>query len=160
MTMTQDERLALLVAMDKQLSPALREAKAEARDRLLEACAADGTDRRAIRVGGQKVGEVGVSYAKGAPVILGGAEEEAIAYLRQLGLTEERPAAGWEESFAQAGADVVCTATGEVVPWATWKPSAPKGASVRGCKPEQVVAALQGRVGDGGIAALLEEAVR
>ena len=84
--LTSDERLALLAAVDKKVGPALKEAKAEACAQLMERCAEDGTDRRAVTVGGEKVGTVGVSYAKARPVILDA--PAAIECLRGMGLTE------------------------------------------------------------------------
>ena len=61
MEYTQDERLAVLTAMQKQIKPALDEAKAIARQEIMEGFAETHTDRRAIIVGDEKVGEIGVS---------------------------------------------------------------------------------------------------
>ena len=51
MEYTQDERLAVLTAMQKQIEPALDEAKAIARQEIMEGFAETHTDRRAIIVG-------------------------------------------------------------------------------------------------------------
>ena len=66
---TKDEKLALLCALDKRVTPALKDAKDEARAEIMDAYAENGTDRKAILVGGEKVGEVGISYSKPAPFI-------------------------------------------------------------------------------------------
>lgn len=152
---TDDERLALLAAIDRKVSPALKEAKAAACAELMERCAEDGTDRRAVVVGGQKVGTVGVSYAKAHPVILD--MPQALECLREMGLTEEAPARGWEDAFTAVAGTVVAKDTGEAVPWAVWEPERPKGASVRVSDPQKVLDAFGARLSDGNPLALLEE---
>ena len=62
MEITKDEQLAFLCALDKRVAPALKEAKNEARAEIMDAYAENGTDRKAILVGGEKVGEVGISF--------------------------------------------------------------------------------------------------
>lgn len=146
MDVTKDERLAFLVALDKRVKPALDDAKSEARESLMGAFAEDGTDRRAILVGGEKVGEVGVSYSKAAPYIYRERMADALDFLRQVGLVDEAPAKGWETKFDLIGGQIVYKPTGEVVDWAGWQPRAAKGASVRGCKPEDVMRAFGPRL--------------
>lgn len=153
---TKDERLALLCAMDKRIAPALKEAKAEARAEMLELAEAFGTDRKAIKVGGTKVGEIGLSYGKAHPFVYNGCEEEALKQLEALDLVEVVPAKGWEEHFELVGDSVVCKDTGEVVKWCGWQPEVVKTATVRGCKPEDVLAALGGRIEAVDVAGLLE----
>ena len=121
MELTNDEQLALLVAMDKRLKPALDDAKSEARARLMDGFGKTGDDRHAIRVGTEKVGEVGISYSKAEPVITADKREEAMDFL-------------------------------------LWQPSAAKNAVVRGCKPEDVLGAFQGRLPSEQILALIEGA--
>lgn len=156
MAVTPDEQLALLSAIEKRLAPALKDAKDRARADIMERCAEDGTDRRAIMVGGEKVGEVGISYGKAAPFIYAERMPEALGFLRQVGLVQESPAKGWEESFDLVGGKVVYKPTGEVVEWAGWNPKAAKSAAVRGCKPEDVIRAFGPRLAGVGAAALLE----
>lgn len=156
MELTASERLALLAAMDKRIAPALKDAKDDARREVMEAYAADGTDRRAVLVGGEKVGEVGVSYSKPAPFVWPGQEKEAVAALRELGLTEEVPAKGWEDHFDLVGGQVTCKDTGEVADWAGWQGKVAKGASLRGCKPDDVLAAFGARIASVDAVALLE----
>lgn len=146
MNLTDSEKLALLTALDKRIKPQLGELKDSARQSLLEAQAQDGTDRRAIMVGATKVGEVGVSYSKAAPYIRTERKKEAIECLAELGLVETVPAKGWESHFAYAGGKVICTDTGETVDWAGWEQSYAKSASVRGCKPEDVMEAFGERL--------------
>ncbi len=153
--LTQDERLALLIAVDKQLQPELKEAKSLARSELMRLNDECGADRRAVKVDGRKVGEIGCTYSKAKPFITD--DRAAIEYLRGLGLTEERPKDGWEESFAKAGDDIICTVTGEIVPFLAWEPERVKGAAVRGCKPQDVLDAMAGKLeGTNPLALLME----
>lgn len=152
--LTADERLALLAAIDKKVGPALKDAKSEACAGLMERCAEDGTDRRAVTVGGAKVGTVGVSYAKARPVIVD--MPAALACLREMGLTEEVPAKGWEGSFACVAGTVVAEDTGEACAWAAWEPERPKGASVRIDAPQKVLDAFGARLAGTDPLALLE----
>ena len=152
--LTDDERLALLAAIDGKVTPAYREAKSEACAELMERCAEDGTDRRAVTVGGTKVGTVGVSYAKAHPAIID--MPEALACLREMGLVEEAPARGWEDAFTCVAGAVVAKDTGEAVPWAVWEPERPKGASVRIADPQKVLDAFGARLSGSDPLALLE----
>ena len=153
---TKDERLALLVAMSKRLSPALTDAKDEARADLMARFAEDGTDRRAIIVGDEKVGEVGVSYSKPAPFIYAERMADALDFLGAVGLTERVPAKGWEREFERVGGEVVHKETGEAVPWAGWQGKAPKAAAIRGCEPEDVLRAFGPRLYGPEVMALME----
>ena len=145
----------VLTAMQKQIKPALDEAKAIARQEIMEGFAETHTDRRAIIVGDEKVGEIGISYSKAAPVILKERMDEAVAFLDSIGMVDIVPKKGWEAHFAKAGDKVVCTDTGETVDWAMWCPKSPKTAAVRGCAPEDVMQALGPRVEGMSAAALL-----
>lgn len=151
-----DERLALLAIMEKKIKDKLDEEKDKAKDALMDRCAKDGTDRRAVLVGGEKVGEVGVSYAKGHPYITD--MPKALDTLRGMGLTVEIPVKNWEDYFAGVAGDVVSKDTGEIVPWAMWEPSRPKGAAVRIKDPQVVLDAFGARLADATLA-LLEEGV-
>lgn len=153
---TKDEKLAFLTALDKRIKPALDDAKAEARQEIMDAYAENGTDRKAILVGGEKVGEVGISYSKSAPYIYAERMADAIEFLRQVGLVQEAPAKGWENQFDLIGRQVVYKPTGEVVEWAGWNPKAAKTAAVRGCKPEDVLRAFGNRIASVDAIALLD----
>lgn len=146
MKLTDSEKLALLTALAMRIKPQLNELKDSARQSLLEAQSADGTDRRAIMVGGTKVGEVSVSYSKPEPYIMADRRKDAIECLEELGLVDKVPAKGWESHFTYAGGRVICTDTGETVDWAGWEPSAAKTAAIRGCKPEDVMEAFGERL--------------
>lgn len=156
MMLTGSERLALLVALDKRVKPALGDAKDAARQSLIEDQARDGTDRRAIMVGGVKVGEVGVSYSKPAPHIMADRMDDALMFLSERGLVNVSPSKGWESHFTCVAGNVVCTDTGETVDWATWEPARAKSASVSGCDPEDVMAAFGPRLSEVTPLALLE----
>lgn len=156
MEMTKDAQLALLSAMNKRIKPALDDAKAAARNALLEDFQESGNDRHAILIDTTKVGEVGISYSEAQPVIKAERSQEALAFLTELGLTDVTPKKGWGQHFSIAGKDVICTDTGEVVDFLLWQPSMAKTAAVRGCKPEDVLAAFQGQLPTDEIIGLLE----
>ena len=156
MEITKDEQLAFLTALDKRIKPALDDAKAEARQEIMDRYAEDGTDRKAILVGGEKVGEVGISYSKDVPYIYRERMADALDFLRQVGLVTETPAKGWETKFDLIGGQVVYKPTGEVVEWAGWNPKAAKTAAVRGCKPEDVMRAFGPRLASVDAVALLD----
>ncbi len=153
---TKSEKLALLVAMDKRIAPELKLAKDEARQEIMEGYAQDGTDRRAIIVGDEKVGEVGISYSKAAPFVYAERMADALDFLESAGLTERVPAKGWEQEFELVGGQVVYKPTGEVVEWAGWQGKAPKAAAIRGCEPEDVMRAFGGRLQGADALALIE----
>lgn len=160
MNITPDEKLALLVAMDKQLKPELDNAKAEARQALLEGFEETHADRRAVMVGTEKVGEVGISFSTARPYMLPDREEDALAYLSQHGLTVEKPCNGWEKGFKYVDGHVIDNYTGEdVSDLFGWQPSTAKTASVRGCKPADVAEAFQGRLSGQTITAFIEGGV-
>lgn len=153
--LTSDEYLALVVAVDKTVAAKARAAKNEACARLV-AQAMDGeSDRKPVVVGGVKVGEVGVSYSKPAPVITD--RKKALEALREKGLTEEVPVKGWE-AYYTVDAGLVCDRdSGELVEWAEWEPQRVKGAAVRIDDTQAVLDAFGARIADaGGALALLE----
>lgn len=144
---TKDMRLAGLKAIEDAIRPELEAANGEARAELLELQEKSGVDRRAIRVNGEKVGEVGISYAKPRPAIAPGHEEEALDLLESMGLTERKPIKGWEQAFAHVDGHMVATETGETTGAIEWQGGYAKAASVRGCKPEVVIPAMRAALG-------------
>ena len=159
-SITPDERLALLAAMSKAVKPQLDEAKREAQEGLMDRFAEDGTDRRAIMVGGSKVGEVGMSFSKAAPSIRPGHEREALEAAIDMGLVDWSKVGSvlvrdWQKRFSQVGDAVVEAPSAELIEWLQWEPSRPKSAAVRGCKPEDVLPALRAKLGEGFAQALL-----
>lgn len=179
MEFTPDEKLALLVAMDKQIKPALNDAKSEARAKLMAAYDDNGTSRIDIQINGQKVGDVGITRSKAKPCIYD--MRAAMDYLRQIGCVVESPADGWENQFTRYmghvihpyatfdvgsamaidGDSVINTDTGEVVADIVdgafgWEPESIKTPTVRGCKPQDVIDAFNGRLAAMNVTALLE----
>lgn len=154
--LTDDERLALLKAIEHQMKPIKEELEGDARRGLMERFGEDGTDRRAIIAGGQKVGEVGISYSKPRPFIYQDRTEQALDYLEGLGLVDRSPAKGWESHFKRAGEYVICVDTGEMVDFIGWQGKEPKNAAIRGCEPEEVREALRAQLQSGDALALLE----
>ena len=159
-SITPDERLALLAAMSKAVKPQLDEAKREAQEGLMDRFAEDGTDRRAIMVGGSKVGEVGMSFSKAAPSIRPGHEREALEAAIDMGLVDWSKVGSvlvrdWQKRFSRVGDAVVEAQSAELIEWLQWEPSRPKSAAVRGCKPEDVLPALRAKLGEGFAQALL-----
>lgn len=156
--LTKDENLALLCALDKVIKPKLDDAKQDAKYQLMESFEAAGADRKAILVDGTKVGDVGMSYSTAKPVPKIGYESDFLDYLESLGLTERTPVKGWEKQFSRAGNSVIHTNSGEIADCMEWEPSRVKSAAVRGCKPDDVLNALQGKlVGTNPFALLMEE---
>lgn len=154
--LTNDEYLALVVAVDKTVAAKAKEAKGAACAAMV-AQAMDGeSDRRPILVGGAKVGEVGASYSKPGPVITD--MGKAIEALREKGLTVEVPAKGWEEHFTAVAGLVADKDTAELVEWAAWEPKRVKGAAVRIPDSQAVLDAFGTRIADGGGALKLLEA--
>lgn len=157
MELTRDEELAMLTALSKRVKERLDELKGEAKLALMDMNAEQGIDRRAIRANGQKVGEVGITYASPGPVIDPARQSQAMDYLRELGLVAESPKRGWEKRFAKAGDGVMDVETGELVDFLEWSPGYPKFATIRGCEPGTVLEAMQDRIGGESVIGLLEE---
>nr|DAV56313.1 MAG TPA: hypothetical protein [Caudoviricetes sp.] len=153
--LNNDEKLALLEAMSKKIKPELESLKGEAKLGLMDAFAESGVDRRAILVDGQKVGEIGITYSTAKPYIKPGHEAEALEYLTSLGLTETVPVKGWEKHFTHAGDAVLHAESGEIADCLEWEPSVAKTAAVRGCKPDEVLEAIQPKLRGESPAALL-----
>ena len=154
--LTKDEQLATLEALSKRIKPILDDLKSDVRNELLEACKENGVDRKAILVDGQKVGEVGISYSTAKAAIYPGREKEALEYLTEQGLTEVVPVKGWEKAFARVGNSVANQETGEILDFLYWEPSVAKSASVRGCQPQAVLDAFNGKIDGNTIIGLLE----
>lgn len=154
--LTQDEYLALVVAVDKTVSARAKEAKNAACAALVAQAMDSQSDRRPITVGGAKVGEVGASYSKPGPVITD--MPKALEALRAKGLTVEVPVKGWEEYYTVLAGLVADKDTAELVEWAEWEPKRVKGAAVRVPDPQAVLDAFGTRISDGGGALKLLEA--
>lgn len=136
-----DEECALVLALDKELGPKVKAVKEQMRDELLFLEESSGVERIACKVGGTKVGEVGIRRTKPKVSIMPGMEREAIALLDSMGLCELKPVKGWEDSFEIVGRDVV-SRSGEVVDCLTFSEPATT-AAVRGFKVDDVRDAFQ-----------------
>lgn len=61
--MNANEKLAVLTALKKAVDAQLKDVRAEADDGMREAYLDDGVEKKALKVGGQKVGELIVTFA-------------------------------------------------------------------------------------------------
>lgn len=151
--LTSDERLALLSVIDKVIQPQLKAEKDNARVHLMELAEKEGADRRAIKVDGQKVGDVTIAYAQAHPVIID--EAAAMPFLIEHGLVETVPVKGWEEHFQAIGDQVVYKETGELVDGFQWEPQRPKIATVKIKNKQDVLNAFGNRLLDQDLGTLL-----
>ena len=106
--------IAGLKSLKRHVDAALKEAEGAYRDKLLTSYAQDGTDRAAIVVGGRKVGSLTEVPAKWQLEILPGREDEALAFLRERGLTREVPVDNWRARFEIVEGECFDPETGEV----------------------------------------------
>lgn len=134
MELTRMEKLAVLQAVQNLIKDELADTKGDVKDDMLEKLRKDGTEKVAVTIGGVKVGEVSVTWNSPKAVINPDKREEAMACLREMGLTEEVPVKGWEKHFRlkDDGTGIVSDQQ-EVVDWAEWQDKTPKTAAVRGC---------------------------
>lgn len=155
---TDDEALAFWVAVEKIARQNAEALKGDAKALLAEQCEDFGCDRKPIRVNGVKVGNVSMRTTKARAVPRAG-DPEALAILRSHGALEERPARGYERLFSLAlNGAIVDRATGEdVSAHFYWQPETVSGATVTGCKPEDVARAFTGVLGDIDINGMLTE---
>lgn len=152
----KDEELAFFMALSKTVNDHLKDLKNEAKGYLMETNAQTGADRIPVLVGSEKVGQIGITYNTAAPYPYG---VEGMAYLRQCGLVEEKPARGWETRFELIAGKVIDKQTGEdVSDMFGWMPRSPKTCAVTGCKPQDVAKAFNSlQLPDIKPTALLEE---
>lgn len=164
MELTKDESLAFYEALNKWLNDkkkgVLTEAKAEARNELLGMFNENGVNRRALMCGNVQVGEIGVSFSKPRPYIFGERMEEALGFLLENGLAEIKPKTGWEDAFKRLpDGSIILAETGEFVDWLGWDDGGAKTATVRGCKPEDVLGALAPKLAGSNFTTFLIEEV-
>lgn len=172
------EKVAVLTALQKMVKAELDVARREADDDLLAAFDEDGVTKRALKVGGFKVGDHIVVLNSGQWSISDreAFEEFALSYgfatvertirpewmARAIDLVAEEDPAGIEEhvkldpKWQDYVANVAGTATyldsGMAVPGLTFTGQTVKNTQVRGCKPEDVAPIIRQL---GGIDALL-----
>lgn len=156
MGLTRDEELALLKGLQKKVKARLDVLEADAKDEVLQGYIENGTDRRSLIINGEKVGEIGLSYSKPKAAIKPGYEWVALEYLEGVNLVSKVPSKGWEDRFTLVDGSVVDMFTGEVCDWAEWLPATADKAAIRGCKPDDVIHALRGKLDGVTFAGLLE----
>ena len=141
-----DARVAFYTCLDKKLNNKkdglLVDAKSMLRQEMLELESAFGTDRRPIRVNGEKVGEASISFSKPKLVIKQERMAEALEYLDDLDMVEIILRKGWEDRFKVSGGAVICRETGEVVDWCYQEDEGKRVVKVTGCKPSDVLEAF------------------
>lgn len=176
--MRPSEELAVLTALKKAVDDRLKEVRAEADSELLEAYDEDGVTKKALKVGGLKVGDYILNLTKETWEIVdepafedfaltyGFAEEaESIktAFMhRAVELMREECPEGlessakvdpkWRDYVYNVDGVPIFMDSGMVVPGVALVPSKPKNTQVRGCKPADVIPRLQAL---GGVDALL-----
>lgn len=152
--LTKDEELALMRVLKKRIDQRIKDIEGDAKDRLLASYEEDGYDRRPVKVNGEPIGSIAISYSAAKPVIDPFAQTKALDYLEGCGLTERAPKKGWEERFAQCGSDVIDCETGEVVDFLLWEPKRPKCVRTT-IKEEEAVKALRPMLVGESVAALM-----
>lgn len=157
MELTKDEELALLDVLGKEINRRIDELKSDAKRNLFESHDAFGSDRIAITVNGEKVGEVSLNYTGSRIDINPGEELRAIEYLSSCKLTQTVPAKDWQDSFKRLdNGDIVCEKTGEIVnDLFVYYPSVVNNASVR-IQNGKAIAALRPKLQDVTVTNLLE----
>ena len=178
--MRTTEKLALLTALQKMVKSALDDTRAEANEELLEAFEEDGVTKKALRLGGVKVGDFIVVMSTGKwritdsaafldfALTYGFAREirsikseylnEVLNHLERefpeaLEVTVE-PDPKWENYVENVAGTPTYLDSGEVVPGIEFVGQTVKNTQVRGCKPEEVGPIIAKM---GGIDALLLE---
>lgn len=134
------EELAYFTALKKVIDEHVSELKNEAKGYLMAVNEETGLDRMPITVGGEKVGQVAITYNSAQLYVI---NNEGYEYLHMCGLVKMKPAKGWEKRFSNVAGKVIDTLTGEdVSDKFGWLPRSPKTAAVTGCKPDEVAAAF------------------
>lgn len=154
--LTADEELAILTALSKRINDRLKDLKSDTKRELMEMNEVYGVDRRKLKIGEEPVGSVSIVYTTPSATLNPSKTADALAYLASKGLTQEVPVKGWEKHFTHAGEEVIDADTGEICPFLMWEPSKPKTAMVTGCKAENILQAMSGRLESVNIAGLLE----
>lgn len=167
--MNSTEKLAVLTAMDKAVKAGAKQARAEADEGLMSVYEDMGVEKVELRVAGEAVGTLQVTYAKEgyevtdmgafAPFAIANgmaAEKKAIrpeCMAAAVSLLEEQmpeaieatvePVKDLDKMLDRAGDVVVAYGTSEAVPGVSWRPKRAKGTMVRGCEPEKVIPLIQ-----------------
>ena len=163
--MNSTEKLAVLTAMDKAVKAGAKEARAEADEGLMAIYEDMGVEKVELRVAGQPVGTLQVTYASEGYEVTDlaafaefgaangmAAEKRAIraeymdaaikiveAHLPEAVEVTVEPVG---RMLDHVGGEVVAYGTSEVVPGVSYRPKRAKGTMVRGCEPEKVIPLL------------------
>lgn len=178
MQLSVNEQLAMLTALQKAVKQKLDEVRTEADASMLESYEDDGVVKKALKVGGVKVGDYIVVLTADDWAVTNEAALEDFALCNGLAetrlsikpecmaaavkiveeidpflLTEEvKLAPDWKKYLTNTGGVATFLDTNQAVPGVAPAPPRVKCTQVRGCKPEDVVPQMQ-RLG--GIDALL-----
>lgn len=147
MDMTRNEELAALKVLKKQIQERLDELEFGIKQELLEAYEnSDGdVDSFNVRVAGLKVGKATLALPTLRASLAPGKEAEAIEFLREHGLTEEKPVNGWQNSFVNVGGEAVYQETGEVCEGIVLQGTVAPHVRLTGFKADAVREAFQAR---------------
>lgn len=178
MKASASEQLAVLTALQKLVKERLDEVRSTADHELLESYEDDGTTKRALKVGGIKVGDHMVVLTSGTWTVTDreAFEDFALAYGFATARKSVRPEcmhravclledidpslltqevavdAKWEALVTNSAGTPTLLDSGEIVPGLTLAPQRVKCTQVRGCKPRDIIPIVQQL---GGVDALL-----
>lgn len=156
MELTPNEALALGIALEKQLKPLVNDAKGNAKLRLFAVNEEYGADSMEIKVGNTKVGKVSLRGGGSEVSIWPGNEADALAFLREHGLTVETPVKGWQDAFTCVQGKPIFTETGEDGEEHGFCMSEKAvTAAITGCAPKDVMPAFVAKFGTVPMAGLL-----
>lgn len=179
MPRSTEEALAVLTALQKMVKERLDEVRAEADEAMLRAYDADGVSKKALKVGGAKVGDYTVALAADEWEVTDRDALEDFALCNGFASIERAVRPEWRAralDIVEAECPEAVEATvrldshwqslvtghaglptyldsGEIIPGLRYAGRRPKGTQVRGCKPADVLPLL--RAMPGGVDALL-----
>ena len=142
-TISEDEKLALLLAYKRKVDERVDALKAKKREELMLAYDVCAADRAAIQANGVKVGEAILPITKGKPFIKAERRADAENFLIDNDLVDVVPRKGWEKEFGRVDDEVMHVPTGEIVTeWFGWEDPHPGTVRITGCKPADVLEAM------------------
>lgn len=165
MELSKWDAMAVLAAMEKAVKGRMAELRAECDGDLIADYDERGVQKRALKVGGRKVGEIAVTYNRPGfaatdraalgefALEYGFAREQRSIRPEYMGraidlIEAESPEAvetevvldkDWTNYMTLTGSAVTYLDSGAVVPGVEFVPESVKGTRVTGCKPEDVV---------------------
>ena len=155
--LTRTERIAALKVLRRQIDELLKDEDGALKDDLLGIYAETGADRISLRVGSSEVGKATVVAAKETAEVVPGREDEAMDFLRGLGLTCLQPVDDWRGAFVNVGGRAVHAETGETCDALEYRPTKAPYVRYSGLKPEDVRQAFQARgIGAADVLLLME----